>query len=408
MKSLSFKNEYIFFLPLLLIYVLICLIKQQNILVGDEDDYLLYADNLTNGFYADPSHEYSYLWNGPGYPLVLAFFKILNFPLLIPKLLNTLFIYLGIVYVFKTLKQFINKKTSFIFALALGLYYPLLVQSIPKLLTEALSFFLVSLFTYSVFSYINKKSKKHKWISISTLGYLVLTKIIFAYVIFGTLIMVLPLFYYRRFFSSAKSFCLILVLGFSLTIPYLMYTFKLTNKLFYYGNSGGMSLYWMSTPFENEFGDWHSFETLKEKPYIYKNHKNFIETIKNLPPIEKDIALKKKALYNIKNNKFKFFKNWLSNIGRLFFDYPHDIQKIDYKFFIYLIPKLIIFIILLFNSIFIFFNFRKLNPIILFLNIFLLVYLGGLSLLSSYSRFLNIVLPIIFVCITYTFKKSIK
>src|SRR5690349_1086566 len=38
--------------------------------VGDEWRYLYYADNLLHGFYSP--HDRVFLWNGPGYPLLLA------------------------------------------------------------------------------------------------------------------------------------------------------------------------------------------------------------------------------------------------------------------------------------------------------------------------------------------------
>jgi len=410
MKYTINTNDYLKFLPLFIIYIIICFIKQQDILVGDEDDYLLYAENIINGFYADASHEYSYLWNGPGYPLFLAIFRLFNISLVLAKLFNCIFLYIGIVYFYKTLKQIICKKKALYIAIALGLYYPLLVEALPKLLTEALSFCLISLFAYSLFKYLTRKSKKHKWISSIVLGYLILTKIFFAYVVFGSLLIIFPFLFYNKTQKYVKQYSTILFLGFCFTTPYLFYTYHETNKFFYYGNSGGMSLYWMSTPYENESGDWHSFKTLESKPEIYKNHKSYIDSIKNLHPIDKDIILKKKAIHNILNNKNKFFKNWLSNLGRLFFNYPYYLQKTDYKFFIYLIPKILIFL-----SLFIAFflnlkNFKKISPFICSLGFFSILYLGGLSFLSSYPRFLHVILPILLLWISYTFNEffSIK
>mgnify|MGYP007014082111 CR=1 FL=1 len=401
-------KDYLKFSPLLFIYIIICLLKQQDILIGDEDDYLLYADNLLKGFYADNSHEYSFLWNGPGYPILLSAFRLFELPIVFAKLFNTVLIYFGIIVINATLKQLIGNRKAFFISLAIGLYYPFLSRSIPYLLTEALSFFLISLFTYSVFSFLIKKSKKHLWISSITLGYLVLTKIIFAYVIYGSLLIVIPFMIYKKTKEDAKKFSFILLFGFCFTIPYLIYTYNLTDKVLYYGNSGGMSLYWMSTPYENESGDWHSFVTLHEKPEIYKNHKNYINSIKYLEPVKKDIELKNKAFENILNYKGKFFKNWLANIGRLFFGYPHDIQTINYKFYIYLIPNIVIFLVLIISLYIFIVRFKTLNSSLYLLFIFLLVYFVGLSFLSSYLRFSHITLPIIAVCSTHAFQKFIS
>lgn len=65
-----------------------------------------------------------------------------------------------------------------------------------------------------------------------------------------------------------------LVCGLALLIcsPYLVYTYALTGKIFYWGNSGGLSLYWMSSPHPQEFGDWHNPQTLSEIPELETNH----------------------------------------------------------------------------------------------------------------------------------------
>ena len=52
MKKFFALNDHIKFLPVLILYVIICLIKSKDILVGDEDDYLRYANNLLTGYYA--------------------------------------------------------------------------------------------------------------------------------------------------------------------------------------------------------------------------------------------------------------------------------------------------------------------------------------------------------------------
>ncbi len=50
---------------------------------GDEGRYLMYATNLTHGFYAltDSSDPQLYLWHGPGLPALLAPLVALHTPL---------------------------------------------------------------------------------------------------------------------------------------------------------------------------------------------------------------------------------------------------------------------------------------------------------------------------------------
>ena len=161
MKKKLELNNYLKFLPLLVIYLIICLIKQKNIMVGDEGRYLDYAYKLLNGTYASSNDaEYSFLWNGPDYPIFLIPFVYFKTSLLIPKLFNVLFLYFGIFYFHKSLVLFISTQKALILSFILGLYYPLLMESLPKILTEGISFFLASMFTFYSLLYLKKKEQK--------------------------------------------------------------------------------------------------------------------------------------------------------------------------------------------------------------------------------------------------------
>ncbi len=58
--------------------------------------------------------------------------------------------------------------------------------------------------------------------------------------------------------------------------------------MFYWGNCGGILLYTMSTPFEDELGDWFNYPELFEPPQIIKNHGKFFDEIKDKSFTEKD------------------------------------------------------------------------------------------------------------------------
>ena len=408
MKTILKLNDYLKFLPLLVIYTVICITKQQNIFVGDEGRYVLYADNLLNGFYAGTSSEYVFLWNGPGYPIFLMFFRSLNIPLVIAKLCNGGFIYLGLVYLFKTLKHLSAEKTAFFIVLSLGLYYPFLLESIPYLLTEALSFFLISLLCYHLYKHATSQKTKSKWITIVSLGYLILTKIIFGYVVITLILIILPFILFKKTTLYSKKYVVILVLSICISFPYLAYTYSITNKVLYFGNSGGMSLYWMSTPYENEFGDWHWFETLEKKTEIYNNHKSYLSTIKDLAPVEKDTALKEKAIENILNNKTKFFKNWVSNIGRILFNYPYSNPEKSNRLIIVAFLNSILLLTIFISIILGIKNIRKIEPVFFIIGLFIMIYLSGISLLSAQHRFLFIIFPAILIWVTYILNIFLK
>ena len=61
---------------------------------------------------------------------------------------------------------------------------------------------------------------------------------------------------------------MILLISIGLTIPYLTYTYYHTGKIFYWATSGGNNLYWLTTPYEGEYGSWLNFEKLKRESTV--------------------------------------------------------------------------------------------------------------------------------------------
>src|SRR2546426_604258 len=86
------------FLPLLAFYLVIVLVFAQDGFQGDEGRYVKFASNLTQGYYADAVY---FLWNGPGYPLLLTPFMALGCSWLLVKLLNAFFLFGGLLYFYR-------------------------------------------------------------------------------------------------------------------------------------------------------------------------------------------------------------------------------------------------------------------------------------------------------------------
>src|SRR6185436_10562608 len=108
----------------------------------DEGRYVINAQNLTHGYLA--SVESLMFWNGPGYPLYLFPFVALKLPLLLAKVGNAVFLYLGVVYFQGALRLLGIGSRSRLYAYALGVFLLLHGSLIEYLMTEALSSFLVS------------------------------------------------------------------------------------------------------------------------------------------------------------------------------------------------------------------------------------------------------------------------
>ena len=43
-----------------------------------------------------------------------------------------------------------------------------------------------------------------------------------------------------------------------MTIPYQVYTYSKTGQILFFSNVSGETLYWMSTPYAGEMGDWNN------------------------------------------------------------------------------------------------------------------------------------------------------
>lgn len=410
---MGFADKYkiqIRLLPFLVLYILVCFFFSNNTsLTGDEPRYWGYAQNLLNGFYAFENN--TFLWNGPGYPLVLLPFRALDTPLIFPKLLNAFLLYFSLVLFCKTLMHYLSEKKSLWLAALLGLYYPGVMDSVPYILTEALAFFCSTAFMFCVVKVAHEKNwkmfSKNVLMASGCFALLTLTKVIFGYVLLATVLCGMLLFVYRKTRPVVKPYLIITLLAIVLCSPYLFYTYSLTGKVYYWGNSGSSLLYWISSPYEGELGDWHQFN-LKEHPKLAEHHSEFINSTMLLNPVERDAALKRKAIENIKNHPKKFVENWVANVGRLFFSYPLSYIQPSVGIFYFLVPNIFLIVFMFLAGIITMKFWKKIPVEILFLVFIFFVYLGGTSLISAFARFLYLAIPPLLLWIAFVFSRYLK
>ncbi len=404
----STLKAYLFLVPLALIYILALVVFSNHEIVADEGRYIEYATNLTHGFYTDT--ENPSLRNGPGYPLLISPLVLFDAPYFVIKIFNPIMILLGLVLFFKTLRFFLSKKKAIIITYILGLY-PVLIKWMLYMHSESLAIFLICGFLYFLTKSYHQKSKTTVFIAASFLGYLALTKVIFGYVILATLFFCLIAFIVKRS-SKLKDSLLLLIVSFAFCIPYLIYTYNVTNKVFYWGSQSGEILYWRSTPFPQEHGDWISSDVVYGKnnvdyfdtSSIIKNHGAFIKGIDSLKFIEKDDKYKEKAIENIKNHPIKYFQNTISSGLRLFFNYPYSYTPQKVTSYFYILPNmfLVVFLIL---AILVLFRFKIKIPInIVLVALISIIFIGGLTLSDGRVRHLLPIVPILLFFISYAFK----
>jgi hypothetical protein len=389
---------------------------QDNAIEGDESRYLYFAHNLINGFYSPPPPNIN-LWNGPGYPIMLIPFVSLKTPLVYIVLFNGLLNYLSIILLFKALRLIVSTRVAFIFSFFWGCYYAAF-EDMLRIYTESFTSFLVSLLVFLLVKSFSKGAKGTKLDLILagiTLGYLVLTKVIFGYILLIILVGVIGIWVFNKKSSNYRRLATIVLIAFVTILPYLLYTYHITNKLIYFGNSGSMSLYWMSTPNENEYGDWFGKLTLAEDQGVQNihsfedslrvHHQRDYQEIYSYVGIERDNAFKRLAIKNIRSHPLKYLENCFSNFGRMLFSYPFSYSRQDGR--LKLPFNAILLVCMLFSIILTIKNWVRVTFQIRFMFVFLFLYLSLSTLVSAYDRMFTVMVPLILCWIAYVFQKSL-
>lgn len=394
------------FLPLLVFYIIIVLITSTEVFKGDEVSYVGFANNLTHGYYS-PRDDIG-LWHGPGYPFILFPFALFNLPWIIAKLLNPIFLFIAICYFFNTLRIYIAEKPAFYFSYLLGVYLPFL-RYLHWLTTETLALCLICgfLFHFCKLHQRGRTSWLHLVLSSVYLGYLALTKVFFGYVILTGVLFFLVLYLYKRK-DILKRTLLVYSLALFCCLPYLFYTYSLTGKVFYWSNAGGNSLYWMTSTYDDELGDWHPPDRLREYPSLYERHKKLFSELEGLSSVERDDELKRRAFNNIAHNPAKFLKNWTANIGRLLFSYPYSYTPQKLSTYFYMAPNIFLValsILLIYPA----YIGRRLIPYEIFaLLVFSLISFGGSSFLVAYPRHFTLLVPVFSLWIIFILMRILK
>ncbi|MFS4493392.1 hypothetical protein [Maribacter sp. 2308TA10-17] len=414
MKKSSFLKTVLPFLPLLIFYVVVVTVFSSSELIGDEPRHMSYATNLANGYYAEPDNPS--LRNGPGYPLVILLPVILNASYDFIRLLNVPFMLFAVVFFYRALRFYLKPNKAIMLSYVFALYPPIL-KCMTSIYSEAFTLFLICGFLYYLIKLNRAQIKSISLIIISAsfLGVLVLTKVIFGYVILAAILFYLLLFLVKRS-TQKRNLLFVLIGGFLFSVPYLLYTYSVTEKAFLWGTQGGEILYWRSTPFENEYGNWVSIEDVlgenNSEQYstteLFNNHGDFIQSLVPLSYLERDALFKEKAIENIKQYPLKYIKNTGASAFRLFFNSPYSYTPQKMSSYLYIIPNMFLLTFLVF-SIYLGIKNRKLASFeIRFLGLMALIFIGGLTLLDGRVRHLIPIIPVLLFIIAVAFSQFVR
>ncbi|CAZ96072.1 glycosyltransferase family 39 protein [Zobellia galactanivorans] len=416
------------FKALLPLFLLLCIAiiprpsTHSSDVIADESHFYNHAKNITHGFYADAVNPN--ILDGPGYPLFISIPIGLDVPFFYIRLSNIILLSFAAIYLFLILQRYIPKKPAIVLTYLFGLYPPLLRWA-NLMYAESLMLLLLIGFSYHFIAWYHKegKYKRHFVIALLFLGYLALTKIIFAYVILAALALCVAALVFRKTYKTykLKGLSFMLLGAMAVFSPYVIHNYKLTGKFFYLGTHGGITLYSRATPFENEWGNWFSERhvlnddvptgrgsVMANMDVLKKNHEELFLSIDSLTWVEKDSVLKVKAIENMKKHPKKYIKNTVANVSRIFFHFPFSYRMQNLDTLGYLIPNIFIVVLALLGIYPAIIRFKSIPKELIILMLISLIYLGGHILLDGRGRYLIPVVPIWLMFYTYVYFKILR
>ncbi len=349
--------------------------------------------------------------NGPGYPLFLAPFIALGLPPIAAKLANGFLVMLAVVFLYKTLLFFVTDKVATIYSYFFGLYWPIF-KWMHYRITDFLSVFLICAVLYLVVKQLRGKRGSAWMIGLTTflIGYLILTKLFFSYIILICLILATVLFIIYRL-RSLRTLILVLSLGWSIgSVPYLSYTYKLTNKSFYWGTNGGEQLYWMTSHLKHEYGNWITPDYVLENkvPGLDSSHYDFFVKAHTKPPIERNEIFTQKAKQNLKENPMGYLYNFTASSLRLVFAFPYTHRLHSLSPYPRIFTNLLLLVPLLF-SLMPTWRHRSHFPIeIKCIGLFIPIYWGMTSAITGTLRHFYPVIPFIIIWLAFIYTHFVQ
>lgn len=310
-------------------------------LVGDEWRYLWYARNILAGFYTPRDNEM--IWNGPGYPLILTPFLALDAPAIAPKLANAVFFALAIFLVHRTLLLYCSRARATLGGMVLGLS-PMPYQFLHLVFTESISVMLVAATAYFFCASRRKRGHAHAVTAGVCLGALILVKVSFGPSTLFALAVAAALYALRRRTRTVERALVTCSVAFALCIPWLWYTHDVSGKWLYWSSGGGSLLYWMTSPYPEELGDWFHHNHVKNVPFLNAHHAAVFEKLKGDPSsvagtdlermmpgvgrlcsVASDAEMWRIGFRQLLAHPLLYLRNWGFNVTRLFFNFPYTL-----------------------------------------------------------------------------------
>lgn len=337
--------------PLLVVFVLVTFFFTRR--ASDERNYVELANNLLDGHYAGlgwrPATPYGTtadpanpdLWFGPGLPAALAPLVALDVPVEVLRLTGALFLFGAVLVFYRLLRLRVGHGTALVGAFALGAYFPFYVL-LSTIHSEPLAILLIVAMLYLLSRYLVGGAHAYGVAAAAAAAGLALTRVAYGWVLTGMVVAfgVWWLVSRRRDVLRVLG---VFALALGLCVPWLAFTYSVTERFFVWGNSGSLSLYWMSSPFPQDKGDWRggAYEIVVSDPLLAHHRELFVE-LWPLDPTEQNRRLEQRAIENIRGSPSKFAKNVAANVSRMIFGFPFSAKPETLNTLYYLLPNTLI------------------------------------------------------------------
>jgi hypothetical protein len=330
-------------LPFLALFLVIPLLAPYNDnLFDDQGGYVGLAKYLVHGHYlsgrdnlVSGGPDYPNLWFGPGLPVILVPFVAAHVPIDVVRLLGPVLLFAAVVAFLHLLRLFVSPRAALAGAGAFALYLPLYTV-IVYLHSEVLALLLVVVGLYGIVRYLREGRARFLALGGGALAWLALTRVEFGWIV--TLLLAgYALAWLMRRTQRLRRLAAVHALALALCVPWLAYTYSVTGSVFSWGNSGPLSVYWISSPYPGDRGDWHRADWVFSDPNLAP-HRPFFRTLVPLDLNAQNRRLEHEAFANIRHKPLKFAENVADNVSRMLFNVPYSFKPAKRSGLVYSLP----------------------------------------------------------------------
>ena len=347
----SMRRPWLLLIPLVGIFVAAMLsLPAREGWSGDEPEYLNLADNIAHGFYREgttdgplnmcfPGWTTPDLWYGPGFPAFLSPLVAAGLSVSVIRFVGPLLLLASVLLFYRLLLFTVRPRVALAGAFALGLFVPL-YRYLPFLHSEFLALALVTGSMLAIAAMLRGGGRLTLALAVACLAGLALTRVAFGWVLTILFVIWLVRWAFTRS-ATARRLALAYGLALALCAPWLAYTWHVTERPLLWGTSGSLSLYWMSSPYPEDRGDWHCASDVFTEDWLAP-HRTFFSAHASESPTEQNRALERRAREQIVDHPGKYAENLAANGSRMLFNTPYGRRGLDARTLVFLVPGVLL------------------------------------------------------------------